>query len=293
MAFESAESGAVSATDSFCERSVASWDGTPVRCFHTNFRDDKPTMLIVLPFGIPAEVARPAFEALEPKLNVVTWEGRYILNAALAFVGSEHVSPADYVRDVLAILHAVNVPSCSIIGYCSGAGIALLAATQHPDVFTDLILVSGEYQLFRRGHVSTAYQRSIDSFLPVVSRSRDDARMVFSTMSEVAKANEAQAASELQKQMSTPFSTEEHLFRYARTYMAYRDFDALQTASGIQQATFVVTGGLDEHSNMENSEAVYARVSKAKLFVDDQGDHYAFCRRGSLTLDTIAAHVSV
>jgi hypothetical protein len=63
--------------------------------------------------------------------------------------------------------------------------------------------------------------------------------------------------------MNTPFSAEERLFRYAKTYMAYRDFNALEIAHDIKQTTFVVTGLLDEHSNMENSQAACPLTTKA------------------------------
>jgi len=81
--------------------------------------------------------------------------------------------------------------------------------------------------------------------------------------------------------MNTPFSAEERLFRYAKTYMAYRDFNALEIAHDIKQTTFVVTGLLDEHSNIENSQAACEEIPRSTLFIDDEGDHYAFCRGGS------------
>jgi len=94
--------------------------------------------------------------------------------------------------------------------------------------------------------------------------------------------------------MNTPFSAEERLFRYAKTYMAYRDFNALEIAHDIKQTTFVVTGLLDEHSNMENSQAACEEIPRSTLlFIDDEGDHYAFCRGGSPTLEAIATYVGV
>jgi pimeloyl-ACP methyl ester carboxylesterase len=107
--------------------------------------------MLVLPFDVPAEFARTAFERLESKFNLVTWESRYILNTDFQFSGSENVHPSDYVQDMLAILRSLNVKTCSLIGYCSGAGISLLAARQHPDVFRELILVSGNFNSSEEG----------------------------------------------------------------------------------------------------------------------------------------------
>lgn len=250
-------------------------------------------MLIALPFGVPVSVARAAFERFESEFNVVTWESRYVLNLDQGFSGDERLAPADHVEDMICILKALEIGACCLVGYCSGAGISLLAAKQYPDVFTDLILVNGEYQLFtRKGHVATDYQRSIDTFLPVVATSRQQAAFIFTKMAEISKVSKAGVQSELDKQINLPFSKEEYLFRYAKNYMAYRDFDALGIAREVRQRAFVLTGGRDQHSNMENSEAVCDAIDGSKRFIDGEGDHYEFCRAGSLTLEEISAHLA-
>jgi pimeloyl-ACP methyl ester carboxylesterase len=276
----------------FRQSPVHGSSGAILNCAHTDVDKDKPSILIALPFGVPVSVARAAFEKFEPNFNVVTWESRYILNLEQEFSGDEKMTPSEHVGDMLCILRALEIDTCNLIGYCSGAGISLLAAREHPDVFTELILVNGEYQLFKKGHAATDYQRSIDSFLPVVATSRKQAGFIFSKMAEISEAGKTSPQTELDRQINLPFSREEYLFRYAKNYMAYRDFDALEIAKDIRQNTFILTGRMDVHSSMENSEAVGEAVSGAKKFVDDHGNHYEFCRAGSPTLDEIGAHLA-
>ncbi|WP_434044411.1 MULTISPECIES: alpha/beta fold hydrolase [Sorangium] len=274
-------------------RSVPGSSGAILDCVHTALNEDKPSILIALPFGVPASVARAAFQKLEPRFNVVTWESRYILNLDQEFSGSEKMGPEEHVGDMLSILKALEIGSCRLIGYCSGAGISLVAAREHPDVFVELILVNGEYQLFKKnGHVSTDYQRSIDAFLPVVATGRQQAKLVFTKMGEISKVSKTGVQSELDEQINRPFSTEECLFRYAKNYVAYRNFDALAVAGGVRQRTLVISGRRDEHSNIENSEAIGGAIAGSKRFVDDGGDHHEFCRAGSLTLEEIGAHLA-
>ncbi|HEX8735995.1 MAG TPA: alpha/beta hydrolase [Pyrinomonadaceae bacterium] len=276
----------------FRQCSVQGSSGAILNCCHTALDKDKPSILIALPFGVPASVARAAFEKFEPNFNVVTWESRYILNLEQEFSGDEKMTPNEHVEDMLCILQTLEIDACNLIGYCSGAGISLLAAKQYPDIFTELILVNGEYQLFKKGHTATDYQRSIDSFLPVVATSRKQAGFIFAKMAEISEASKASPQTELDRQINLPFSREEYLFRYAKNYMAYRDFDALNIAKDIRQNTFILTGRMDVHSSMENSEAVGEAVSGAKKFIDDHGNHYEFCRAGSPTLDEIDAHLA-
>lgn len=276
----------------FQQSSVPGSSGAILSCRHTGLDAGKPSILIALPFGVPASLARAAFEKFEPDFNVVTWESRYILNLGLGFSGDEKLAPAEHVEDMVCILRSLQISTCRLIGYCSGAGISLLAAKQHPDIFTELILVNGEYQLFRKGHTSTDYQRSIDTFLPVVASGRQQAGFIFSKMSEISKASKGDTQSELDKQINLPFSREEYLFRYAKNYMAYRDFDALDVAAEVRQKTLVLTGQLDVHSSMENSEAVGDSIRGSEKFIDDKGDHYEFCRADSLTLEVIGEHLA-
>jgi pimeloyl-ACP methyl ester carboxylesterase len=276
----------------FPQSPVAGSSGAILNCSHTVIDRRKPSLLIALPFGVPVTVAHAAFTTFGPDFNVVTWESRFILNLDQGFSGGEKLAPNEHVEDMLCLLRALEIDACHLIGYCSGAGISLLAAKQYPEVFPDLILVSGEYQLFRKGHASTDYQRSIDTFLPIVATGRQQAALIFAKMAEITNAKKGGGVqTELDRQINLPFSKEEHLFRYAKNYMAYRDFDALAVARGVRQRTYVLTGRRDEHSSMENSEAVAGTIGETNTFVADQGDHYEFCRAGSSTLAAIGAYL--
>ncbi|HWO18848.1 MAG TPA: alpha/beta hydrolase [Kofleriaceae bacterium] len=276
----------------YTRRFIPGSSGASLSCCHTEIDRGKPSVLIVLPFGLPLDVARAAFDRLGPTHNVVTWETRYILSLDQEFSGTEKLAPDEHVADMLHILAALQIDTCNLIGYCSGASISLLAASRHPEVFTSLILVNGEYMLFKRGHASTDYQRSIEAFLPAIATSRRQASLIFARMGEISMASRKGEASELDKQINLPFSKEEYLFRYAKTYMAFRELDALALAKEVRQRTFVLTGRLDVHSSMENSEAVGDSIGGCKRYVDDVGDHYEFCRAGSATLDEIAAYLA-
>jgi len=273
-----------------CERRSLIRDGLVLRYHHTTPAPHKLWLVVALPFGIPVSVLAPALAALRPAFNVITWESRYLFDLDVPFTGEEALAPDDHVDDMLAVLAALQVDRCRLIGYCSGAGFALLAATRRPDCFRDVVLVSGEFQLFRRGHAATAYQHSIDGFLPVVAQSRETAAAIFTTMAEVSAAA-ADEETQLQRQMNAPFTSEERLFRYACSYMAYRDFDALTLARQVTQPTLVIGGGCDEHTRPENAHAIADALPRATLHVDEHADHYAFCTPDSPVLDAIMRHL--
>lgn len=266
--------------------------GVVLRCYHTPIDERRPSVLIALPLGVPAVVARAAFERLGADWNVVTWESRYILSDQ-EFTGDEPLGPAEHVGDMRAILGALGIGACSLIGYCSGAGVALLGAVRDPDVFTRLVLVSGEYLLFRKGHPSTDYQRSLEAFMPVAAGSREQAAFLFGKMAEIAKASGAEATrSELEQQMNLPFSREDSLYRYAKSYLALRGLESTSLAAEVRQPTLVVAGCRDVHILTESSEVISRLLPGARLVLDDEGDHYAFCRAGSRALEAIATFLA-
>jgi len=266
-------------------------NGLRLRYQHTTPTPEKPWLALALPFGIPIEIAAAAFDALRPAFNVITWENRYVLAPDVPFDGDEALTPDDHVDDLVAVMAALGIDRCRLIGYCSGAGFALVAATRHPDRFSELVLVCGELQLFRRGHAATAYQRSIDGFLPVVAQSRETAAAIFTTMAEVSSAAARDDDSPLQRQMNFPFTDQERLFRYARSYLGYRDFDAFAYAGDVSQPTLVIAGRRDEHTDPENAQAVAEVIPGAALLVDDEADHYAFCASNSALLDAVVQHL--
>jgi pimeloyl-ACP methyl ester carboxylesterase len=301
--FMSADAARDAFLDDYPRRSVAAAEGATLTCSHTVLHPEKPTILIALPFGVPVGVARAAFEKFESTFNVVTWESRYILDLSQMFSGTEKLGPDAHVADMVRILGALQIDRAYLVGYCSGAGISLLAVEKHPEIFAKLVLVSGEYQLFRKGHTATDYQRSIDTFLPEVAKGREQACSIFSTMSAITKASKGKARAESGRPVDLPFSKEEslyrypfskeeYLYRYAKTYMAYRDFDALSIAARIRRNALVLTGRRDIRSSVEQFEAVVASLPKSTGFVDDRGDHYEFCRAGSPVLQEIGAFLN-
>jgi hypothetical protein len=107
---------------------IAGSSGAILNCSHTVIEKRKPSLLITLPFGVPVAVAQAAFTMFETGWNVVTWESRFILNLDQQFSGNEKLEPDKHVEDMLCLLRALEIDACHLIGYCSGAGISLLAA---------------------------------------------------------------------------------------------------------------------------------------------------------------------
>jgi hypothetical protein len=109
-------------------------DGVSLNYATSEFQEGKPWIALIIPFGLRVSIAEPFFDFFQPQYNIVTWESRLILSPDEQPVAPDAFELRRHVEDFEAVLAASNVRRCVVVGYCSGAGIALGAANlaAHP-----------------------------------------------------------------------------------------------------------------------------------------------------------------
>lgn len=255
------------------EVGLASFDGTPIRTFHTDLVTDRPTVVLVLPFGLRHAAAQGFYTRSSDRFNVVTWESRFVLN----FDGqpdTQTISADMHAGDLVAVIDHYGLGPADVIGYCSGAGITLLAAAKHPGHFRRLMLVSGEYMLPPSQCQQTSFQREVFVLLPAAANSRADAAMLHEKIS----AGNPKPTHEFHEFVSLPFSSPEHLYRFGLNYLAYRDLDMLDIAASVRHDALLIATRHDAQVTVESAEVIakHLPASRAVLVLD--GDHYQLCR---------------
>jgi pimeloyl-ACP methyl ester carboxylesterase len=268
-----------SANQLMLQQTVPSFDGRLLNVFHSAIRPSLPSLLLVLPFGMRQGLARQFYSVLAPRFNLITWESRFVLDLGIDLSGEE-IKASDHARDLLCVLETFQRgPSNShrqfnVVGYCSGAGVALMGAAQRPQWIRRLALVSGEYVLPESLCRQSAFQRAVDLLLPAAAASKERARRLHENIS----AGRAAAPSEFDEFTSTPFSTAEHLHRYGLNYVAYRDVDFLEVASRVIQPVMVLVALGDQQVSADSSRIVAKRLPSAPEITLVEGDHYELCR---------------
>src|SRR5688572_22849598 len=122
------------------ERAVLSHDGVTLQYGYCDDASDRPWVVLIIPFGLKLDLARPFFDFLKADYNIVTWEARLILAPPERQVGSGDLSVDNHVADLLTVLDDCRIDRAKLVGYCSGAGIALAAINARPDRFEHLVL---------------------------------------------------------------------------------------------------------------------------------------------------------
>ncbi len=258
-------------------RSIIAHDGRELNAYVCADHPDAPDVVVVLPFGARQAMLARCYAALRPHFNVVTWESRFVLDIERdahtdGFAARAHAS------DLASVIRGARPGGRSgpvdVIAYCSGAGVAMLAALHHPETIARLVLVSGEYLLPASVSAQTDVQRQMDILLSLAARSPALAGSVQEKISGAQLRN----PNEFQAFLSEPFSSGPHLHRYGINYLAYRDAGLAEIAQQVEHEALSIVSTEDRHVDPAGSLAIGARLRHSAGSVAVSGDHYALCR---------------
>jgi pimeloyl-ACP methyl ester carboxylesterase len=254
--------------------------GMRLRYAHCSSSPSRPWITLVIPFGLDVEMARPFFDFFQSHYNVCTWESRSILEESARECAVAEFSVDCHAADLLAVLHALGIDETILVGYCSGAGIALTAINLAPNRFTELVLVHGEYTMLGDAKCMTPFAMDMDTLLCLAADNDTRARLVYDKIREERFEGDANRPTGLDK----PFSDIRFLKRYAQNYLAYKSADFKQLAAEITHPTLVMAGGKDIQVNINSSQTIHGCMRNAALFVDPEADHYGLLTQDSHTL---------
>jgi pimeloyl-ACP methyl ester carboxylesterase len=261
---------------------VLSHDGFRLKYAHCGL-SNRPCIALIIPFGLKVDVAHAFFRFYQPRYDVVTWESRLILDSSARDLRPDDFAVIKHVYDLVSVLRACRVSRASLVGYCSGAGIALAAASRYPQLFSSVTLVHGDYVLLGDQSCITPFSEDIDSLLSTSARSDEHARLVFDKVSSDRRvANES-----LPVGIDTPFTQLPYLLRYALNYLAYKRTDFKKLARSVTHDTLLLTGSRDVQVNVESTRKIHGIMRNADIHVDPEADHYGILREDSQTLATI------
>jgi pimeloyl-ACP methyl ester carboxylesterase len=262
-------------------------DGVSLNYAASEFQEGKPWIALIIPFGLRVTIAKPFFEFFQPQYNIVTWESRLILSPDEQPVPPDAFELHRHVKDFEVVLAACNVRRCVVVGYCSGAGIALGAANRHPQRISQLVLVHGEYVLLDEPGCSTQFSREIDSLLTMAHSDESHLRKIF----EKVRQERLDAGEHRPQGIDLPFSQLEFLRRHAQNYQAYKKADFQKLARFVAHRTLLMTGKKDVQANVASTLKIKGAMPNSTLHVDDAADHYGILREDSSTLTTLWNHL--
>jgi nucleoside-diphosphate-sugar epimerase/pimeloyl-ACP methyl ester carboxylesterase len=290
-----------SVTSVFTRGVVRSFDGTSLSTYVCGKEDGTPVVLSNA-VGMPAAFWTRVASRLAKEHRVVTWETRGVPSFSENFAENEAGIDA-HVRDLVAVMDAHGMESAHVLGWCTGALVAMKSAFRAPERVRSLVLLNGSYSLGEE-HPRRQFEKNMRLVMPKIAASRKTAELYYRTIylpkrsgDNAAQADEA-ATQMTELLMSTdpdlihltsfPYDNVDTLHRYGRLITEALREDIEPWVDRVACPAFVVTGELDATEHPGGSRYVASRLHDARLVVHEDMDHFGLFTSAALC-DEIAA----
>jgi pimeloyl-ACP methyl ester carboxylesterase len=183
----------------------------------------REAILIINAFGMPVDFWLQFMNRAGRQYDLYTWETRYLPGSGA--LCETDISMDRHVLDAVEILDRYDVGTAHVLGWCTGAKLALRMSLQYCNRVASLTMLSGGFNIGQE-ELRTAYERSASDILTDISASEDIAELYYDLIYNGNQHNseaDATARSILQatnanyvQYTSLPFSSPESIYRYAQ-----------------------------------------------------------------------------
>jgi nucleoside-diphosphate-sugar epimerase len=276
--------------DSLFERAtVRAADGQALVAYRVG-STNAPTLLLCSAYGVAADVWVPLANALRSEFQLITWELRTGEAPELLADG-----PDLHASDMRSVLNHFGVGAAFVVGWCTGADVALRFAERYPGRVLGAVGVSGA---LNGAHAAeTGFQRNLRKLVRQAAGDRRQAelyhRLLFGarvTHFTALTAHEAGAERELLSSLlaaldpallhltSAPFRDAEALHRYARIMQQHYAHAASQGLPRAATSVLLIACERDEVAHPDASRAAARALPDARVLRLPDADHFAvFC----------------
>lgn len=281
-----------SSHDVFTAGTVTGFDGTVLRSLSRG-NGGRPAIVVVNALGMGAEFWTRFAKLLAQRYDVVTWEGRGGTSEDSPFDTNTH-SFGHHVRDLMAILDHHGITQAHLVGWCSGAQIALKAACEQPERVLSVVALNGSYGTHDPA-CTTAFERRLRDVMPKIARDPRLAEIYFNLVygnrqttgvDESDLSHQKQQASsilasvdpDLMHLTSRPYESPGALHRYATLLSASLQENTQEWLNRVRVPVLVYAGANDQVAHPDASRWVAHQLSQSRLLLDETGDHFSFYR---------------
>ncbi|WP_017477827.1 alpha/beta fold hydrolase [Pseudomonas sp. PAMC 26793] len=234
------------------------------------FDPARATLLLLSPVGTQCFYMKNAALFLISRFNLIILES----DALLAYAAAADLAPdegvADFIRQFYAALpKAVHVDA--LVGYCSSAPLALLAASL--GACSTLLLLNGAYFLKNDEVSKSQYERDVERMMQSIPQG--NCAQVYEAVS-LLHANSAYTPSDYRYQQVRPLR-ELPAFRQYLTFLnSLASLEVARTAQAVQAPTLVWCGSQDRYTDTASSRYIAKWLPHSELVEDPDGQHHDF-----------------
>ncbi|TSC34277.1 MULTISPECIES: alpha/beta fold hydrolase [Corallococcus] len=284
-----AELARESTGDVFTPVQVRARDGVEV-CAFTRGDPSRPVLVLCNAYAMPEEFLAPLAQRLSQRWRVITWNTRWLPTPTPDF-NPDRCDSSVHVEDLTAILDRLEIPRVeAVVGWSSGAQVALRALAEHPARFARGVLLNGTVSLpADAGPPMTSFEKNLRRLFPQIAANPSVAERYCKLIFGNASAGGAPQSEDrkivasvltstdphLLYMTSVPFRTPASLFRYAHMVSAlFREREDAWTTS-VKQPVLVYGGGADLISHPDQVAALASRLVDARTVLNPTADHFS------------------
>jgi len=280
-------------------KTLASRDGLALQQFSTGVADG-PVVVLVNAMGMPSEFMRPLASDLALRgYRVLSWESRGVPNLEAGF-RPDRCGVGNQADDLEDLLDANDVARATVLGWCSGAQVALRFASQRPNRVSRLVLVNGAYSLWR-SCAFLPFQDGMNGVTPLCATSPESAALISAVI--IGQVMGTGGSDELSQQVAPlvsavppevvhltagVFADGERLYRYSNMEQEFLKEPDHAWTEGVRAPTLVIAGDANVMVNPASSQEIARRIAGSRLHVVSGGNHYMHYLRADCRAEIIA-----
>jgi pimeloyl-ACP methyl ester carboxylesterase/nucleoside-diphosphate-sugar epimerase len=285
----------------FTRGTAKSFDGASLATYACGAEAGTPVVLVNA-LGMPAAFWTRVAARLAGRYRILSWETRGVPSFTENF-GESDCGVDTHVGDLVAVMKAHGMEKAHVVGWCTGALIALRAAYRAPERVESLVLLNGNFSLGTE-HPRTQFERNMRLAMPKVASSRKTAEIYYRTIylpqrQGAVDAQEAEAHAQTMQLLtstdpdlihltSVPFDSVDALHRYGRLITEAFKEDAAPWARDVKCRAFVASGERDTTAHPDGSRFLASQLPSAKLEIYPDMDHYGLFGHERLSEDIAA-----
>lgn len=255
------------------EIGIVNDSGITIRAYHTPLSASKSWLMVVLPVATKAPFISLAIAEFQKIYNVVVWEDIVLRTEKVNLAGGKALSIKSSISDFKLILEHFKIQKTFLVGYCSGASLALCLAKSSQNVVARMALISGAYFLEESECQITQYEKDMLTIVPQIAASEVHASYICKGFSKKREAN-----NEFSQDVYLPYANPYTLRQFGVAVNNYINHDFAEIASTIKTPTILIASKSDDKTSFHSSVLIHSKINQAEIYLDDLGDHYSFCR---------------
>lgn len=273
-------------------------DAVSINTYRTTPSKNKDALLIINAFGMPVDFWYKFISRAKVEFNIYTWESRYLpSNAPL---DGTNIENDRHIQDAMEFLNAHGVEDAHVVGWCTGAKLALKMAYQQPHCVKTLTLLSGGFNIPEE-KFRTSYEKQLTDTLNDIASDILLAELYYDLIyakNDETGANDGEIRSVLHatnanylQYTSLPFRSPQNIYRYANQISTfYREKD-IDWANEVDVPTLVLTAKNDINTHPNGSRFISELMPDASYVELGDGDHYLMDSHTEFVLKSITKHI--